>query len=338
MTLTTEHAAVTAVRAPRPAAAPAAPAQRAEPRAEYRLFRAAVVRREPLGPNGARVTFSSPELAGFGAGGFDQRLKLLLPQVPLEALGAPRGDWYAWWRALPQEVRPVMRTYTVRALRPAGPGADAELDVDFVLHGVRGGAAGPAATWAANARPGDEVALVGPTAPGGGRMWGVEWAPPPEARTLLLAGDETAVPAVCAVLEQLPAGARALAVLEVPEISDAVDVRSAAEVTVEWLPRGGRHAHGALLVPRVEEVAGPLLDAASRTLDPDLEDVDVDAGILWDVPERAVAAGPQCLYAWLAGEAGVVKRLRRHLVREVGLPRASVAFMGYWREGRAEGA
>jgi NADPH-dependent ferric siderophore reductase len=30
-----------------------------------------------------------------------------------------------------------------------------------------------------------------------------------------------------------------------------------------------------------------------------------------------------------------VKGLRRHLVQEVGLPRSSVAFMGYWREGRA---
>ncbi|WP_432572443.1 siderophore-interacting protein [Kineococcus sp. SYSU DK005] len=313
-------------------------AVRSAARPEYRLFEVAVVRREQLGPSFARLTFSSPELDSFEPGGFDQRLKVLLPQVPFEALGAPRGDWYAWWRALPEQVRPVMRTYTVRAARPATATSHAEVDVDFVLHGVHGGAAGPAASWAASARPGDRVALVGSCTPGTGRMWGVEWAPPAEARTLLLAGDETAVPAVCAVLEQLPAGARAVAVLEVPDIADAVDVSSDADVTVEWLPRGGRRAHGELLCPRVEEIAGPLVDEASRTIALDFEDVDLDAGILWDVPERAVATGPECLYAWLAGEAGLVKRMRRHLVRDVGLPRASVAFMGYWREGRAEGA
>ncbi|WP_337061335.1 siderophore-interacting protein [Kineococcus sp. G2] len=311
---------------------------REQSRPDYRLFRAAVVRREQSCPSSVRLTFSSPELAGFGPGGFDQRLKVLLPAGPWDALGEPDDDWYAWYRALPDDVRPVMRTYTVRALRPATATSDAELDVDFVLHGVSGGAAGPAASWAAAARPGDEVLLVGPSAPGTGRMWGVEWAPPAEARTLLLAGDETAVPAVCAVLEQLPATARAVAVLEVPEIGDAVDVRSRADLTVQWLPRSGRHAHGELLVPRVEEIAGPLVDEASRAAAVDPEDVDLDAGILWEVPEQAVATGPECLYAWLAGEAGVVKRLRRHLVRDVGLPRASVAFMGYWREGRAEGA
>ncbi|WP_432504808.1 siderophore-interacting protein [Kineococcus arenarius] len=332
MTVTTERTTAAVRRATGAAARPAAA------RTEYRLFPVVVVRRQDLGPSYARITFSSPELAGFGPGGFDQRLKVLLPQLPLDVLGAPEGDWYAWWRALPEEVRPVMRTYTVRALRPATATSPAELDVDFVLHGVGGGAAGPAASWAATARPGDEVLLVGPTAPGTGRAWGVEWSPPAEARTLLLAGDETAVPAVCAVLEQLPAGARAVAVLEVPDIADAVGVDSEADVTVEWLPRRGRHGHGELLVPRVEEVAGSLVDEASRTLSLDLEDVDLDTGILWEVPERAVATGPECLYAWLAGEAGVVKRLRRHLVGEVGLPRASVAFMGYWREGRAEGA
>ena len=47
-------------------------------------------------------------------------------------------------------------------------------------------------------------------------------------------------------------------------------------------------------------------------------------------PDRS--SGP---YAWLAGEAGVVKGLRRHLVQEAGLDRTSVAFMGYWRQGRA---
>jgi len=62
----------------------------------------------------------------------------------------------------------------------------------------------------------------------------------------------------------------------------------------------------------------------------DAEDVDPDA-LVWEVPDAA-AGGPA--YAWLAGEAGVVTRLRRHLLREAGSDRRSVAFMGYWRQGR----
>jgi len=65
----------------------------------------------------------------------------------------------------------------------------------------------------------------------------------------------------------------------------------------------------------------------------DLEDVDVDTGILWEVPEPADVSR---FYAWLAGEAAVIKALRRHLVTDCGVDRRSVAFMGYWRQGRAE--
>lgn len=312
-------------------------------RASYTLFRVRVAAVERLGTSFVRLTMTSPELDRFGVAGYDQRFKVLLFPRPFEDYGMPQGDWYTWWRDLPDEVRPVMRTYTVRAFRPARvTGGDAEIDVDFVLHGIGDGAgpAGPASRWAAGAAVGDEVVLVGPDAPGTGRMWGVEWAPPAEARTLLLAGDETAVPAVSAVLEQLPAGIAVTALLEVPDAGDILDLRSDADLTVEWLPRNGVHAAGDLLQRRVHDVASALVDQVraedltSQGTDQDGEDED---GILWDVPEHAEAAGPECLYAWLAGESGVVKALRRHLVREVGVPRSSVAFMGYWRAGRAEG-
>jgi len=309
-------------------------------RAAYALYRVQVSAVERLGTSFVRLTMTSPELAGFGAGGYDQRFKVLLLKQAFEAYDLPEADWYTWWRELPEEIRPVMRTYTVRAFRGACADAPAEIDVDFVLHGVEDGHAGPASLWASKVVVGDEAVLVGPTSPGTGRMWGVEWAPPAEARTLLLAGDETAVPAVSAIVEQLPAGVKATALLEVPAADDIIDLRSDADLTVEWLPRSrpqgnGSHRNGELLQARVHEVASALVDAVSSPVE--LEDVDLDAGILWEVPEQAEAGGPQALYAWLAGESGVVKALRRHLVRDVGVPRTSVAFMGYWREGRAEG-
>jgi NADPH-dependent ferric siderophore reductase len=73
---------------------------------------------------------------------------------------------------------------------------------------------------------------------------------------------------------------------------------------------------------------------AERSVEPvELADVDVDQHVLWDVPGDA-ASRP--VYAWIAGEAACVKELRRHLVRGVGLDRRQVAFMGYWRHGKAE--
>ncbi|HYI33451.1 MAG TPA: SIP domain-containing protein, partial [Glaciibacter sp.] len=67
----------------------------------------------------------------------------------------------------------------------------------------------------------------------------------------------------------------------------------------------------------------------------DLPDVDIDHGILWDVPQAPTTPSSD-LYAWLAGEASVIKTLRRFLVSETGIDRRQVAFMGYWRDGRAE--
>ncbi|MDN6329853.1 MAG: siderophore-interacting protein, partial [Brachybacterium sp.] len=62
-----------------------------------------------------------------------------------------------------------------------------------------------------------------------------------------------------------------------------------------------------------------------------LEDVAVDEPMLWEP-----TTGHGAFYAWLAGEAGVIKSLRRHLVSELGLDRKQVSFMGYWRQGRPE--
>ncbi|GAA4964586.1 siderophore-interacting protein [Kineococcus glutinatus] len=301
----------------------------------YRPLVLRVARRERLSPSFLRLTLTGDDLATFGAGGWDQRVKLVPPRAGVSWHGTGPG-WYEWWLSLPDAQRPPMRTYTVRACRPQLR----EIDVDFVLHGVDGhdaGPAGPAASWAATAAPGDEITVIGPSAPGSGRMWGVEFAPPPTARTLLMAGDETAVPAVCSVLEALPAGVRVAALLEVPTAADVLAPVTAADAEVVWLPREGA-AHGELLCAAVRERTAALVQAPAAAGPVALEDVDVDAQILWEVPEAAATCGPEDLYAWLAGEAAVVKELRRHLVRDLGVPRQCVAFMGYWRRGRSEGA
>lgn len=300
----------------------------------YRRYVVRVVASEPLGSSFRRVTLRGGDLHEFGVAGYDQRVKLLLPKPGRTVDDVPEGhDWYARWQRMPDEVRPAMRTYTVRAHRAAS----AEMDIDLVLHGVAGGVAGPAASWAATAAPGDTVALLGPDRPGTGRMWGREWAPPTHTGKLLLAGDETAVPAVAAIVESLPRDARGIVCLEVPSASDVQHWDAPPGVEVRWRWRGGA-AHGTELEPEVARAACRLLPRQRSTGADDRhepEDVDVDAGLLWEVPE---APDTGALYAWLAGEAGVIKRLRRLLVSEFDVPRAAVAFMGYWRAGRAEGA
>lgn len=289
----------------------------------YRKFGVQVRRLHRLSPTFLRVTFAGADLASFADNGFDQRIKLVLPLPGRGVADMPDGpDWYARWRALPDHRRNPLRTYTVRAARPD----KREVDVDVVLHGD----GGPAAQWAQAARPGDEVALVGPDAGHDGEHGGLEYRPPAQMGATLLAGDETAVPAIAAILERLPADVRGEALLEVPETADELLLEKPQGVRVEWLARNGAD-HGAHLIPAVQTATGRLLTDPKP--DQQLDDVNVDGQILWDTPQEPVADG---LYAWLAGEAGVIKTLRRHLVTERGLDRRAVAFMGYWRRGRTE--
>ena len=298
----------------------------------YRPFAAQVSRLQRLSPSFLRVTFTGVDLDEFGSNGFDQRIKVMLPLPGRGIDDCPSDpDWYGAWRALPADRRMPIRTYTIRGVRTE----QREVDVDFVLHG----ATGPASAWAESAGVGDEVVLIGPNARFPGPTGGFEWHPPVDASCLLIAGDETAVPAICTIVESLPAGRRARVLLEVPESGDALGLAAPAGVEVTWLPRssgaGGTAPRGSLLTAAVVEAAAELADVLAPSPVAALEDVDVDSGILWEVPVEASApVRSSGVYAWLAGEAGVVKGLRRHLVQELGIDRRSVAFMGYWREGR----
>ncbi|MGH3306530.1 MAG: SIP domain-containing protein, partial [Nocardioides sp.] len=69
-------------------------------------------------------------------------------------------------------------------------------------------------------------------------------------------------------------------------------------------------------------------------IDPDLWETPVYSSSGENVAGKA-APSPRGLYAWIAGESGVVTALRRHLVKDLGMDRRQVAFMGYWRRGVA---
>ncbi|MBN6055287.1 siderophore-interacting protein, partial [Nonomuraea sp. RK-328] len=294
----------------------------------FRMFHVRVDRLTRLSPSFLRVTFTGDDLHLFADRGFDQRIKLILP-LPGDGMAhLPEGpDWFARWRGLDEERQNPMRTYTARRVRPEA----GEVDVDVVVHAD----GGPASRWAETVRPGGVAALFGADSRHSGPRGDVVFDPPPGTGAVLLAGDETAVPAVCAILERLPAGIEGEALMEVPGDADVLDVETACAVKTVWLPRNGA-ARGELLVPAVMAAADRLLPPPPGSPGREaFQDVDIDAGELWEVPEEEPEAR-QPLYAWLAGEAALIRDLRRHLKGERGMDRRAVACMGYWRQGRAE--
>ncbi|WP_112248529.1 siderophore-interacting protein [Kribbella monticola] len=250
---------------------------------------------EDLSPHLRRVTFVAPRLADVVTAGPDQRIKVLLSPPDGGVLRLPTGpEWYADWCSMPAEERFVMRTYTVRAMRPEL----AELDIEFVLHGVNG----PASAWVSETRPGDQVGLIVPfsvdtTSIKGLLNSGVDYVPPATSTSRILVADETALPAVAAILENLPAGVRATVFIEVPDARDIRPLPSPGEVDVAWITRG----------------TGSLPEALKAA----------------DLPYDAD-------YAWVAGESGMIKQVRRHLVNTVGLPKPAVSFQGYWKRGEPQ--
>ena len=292
------------------------------------LFRVRVARIEDITPTFRRFTFTGDDLDRYGDPGFDERLKVVFPSAAAPLSNVSMGeDWYEKWRQLPSDTRPPLRTYTTRTVR----NSQREVDIDMVVHDP----SGPASRWIRDARPGDEAALAGPEIDDEPPFYGIDFVPPATVGNYLLVGDETAAPAIAVILEQLPESARGAVVVEVPEMADA-----------QYFPEHpgfAMHIHG-----RTGEQRSTWLDTTVREVLPMLcpaghgsavEEIDIDEELLWEVPRTAkggAALKSAPLYAWLAGEASAIKRLRRHLVTEYGVDRRAVAFMGYWRLGRAE--
>jgi len=305
------------------------------------LLSAVVARIEQVSPSYRRFTFTGPEVQHIADNRHDQRVKLLFPHPETGFDHMPMHDgWYQAWRLLPTEQRLAMRTYTIREVRPD----IAEFDIDIALHGR----VGPASTWAMDAVVGDELIVNVPNARSGVQAGGVDWHAPEHVDQVLLAGDETALPGIAGILESLPGTARGIAVVELPHAEDIAALGTRPDgIELVVLPRGDQPV-GTLLIPEVERIASrllPTVDTATIATQPALEDVDVDTQLLWEVPDDEDTASDTApavrrpavpLYAWLAGEASAIKTLRRHLVGDRGVDRKSVAFMGYWRHGKAE--
>ena len=242
-----------------------------------RFRRLAVTRVARLGPWMVRVTLAGPELEGFAIDQPASSVRLLLPS-PGRPFVLP--TWNGNEFLLPDGSRPTIRTFTPRCVGDDG------LDLDVVLHG-----GGAASAWAEAAEPGDEVSISGP-----GRGYAID----PDAAGFVLAGDESAIPAISQLLEALPAGPPVQVHVEVSHPDARLDLPVRSGTTISWrdLPEGS--------------TAGDALVAAVCGTD----------------------VGPGTP-VWVAGEAAAVQRIRRHLFEEQGMPRSQATVRGYWKHGRS---
>jgi NADPH-dependent ferric siderophore reductase len=231
-------------------------------------------------PRLVRVTLAGAELEGLVVEQPAASVRLLLPPPGSTELVMPM--WNGNEFLLPDGARPPIRTFTPRRVDPERR----ELDIEVVDHG-----AGVASAWAGRATRGDEAAVSGP-----GRGYVVD----EDATAFLLVGDETAVPAISQLLEQLPPSATVRVHVEIADPTGRLDLPGHPGASVVWhdLPAGA-----------------PPGDAMADAV-------------------RTTEIGPDEL-VWVAGEAAAVQRIRRHLFDDRRLSRRQATVRGYWKAGRA---
>jgi NADPH-dependent ferric siderophore reductase len=255
-----------------------------------------VVGTQKLAPHMVRVVLGSSDFDTFMPSNFtDSYVKLAFVADDVDVARLPQPLTLDSFAGLPPEKRPSVRTMTVRSVDIAAR----EITIDIVVHGDHG----VAGAWAAAAQRGQPIYLMGP---------GGAYTPDPAADWHLLAGDETALPAIAAALEALPETAIGKAFIEVAGPADEIPLTAPESVDVSWVYRGGR----ADLVP--EDRAGdfaPLIEAVTTTE--------------WLTGQ---------VHVFIHGEAqAVMHNLRPYIrkERDVDAKWAS-SISGYWRRGRTE--
>jgi NADPH-dependent ferric siderophore reductase len=219
-----------------------------------------------------RVTLAGDDLSGYANSEPAASVRLLLPDGEL-VLPLWGGNNFV----LPSGERPTMRTFTPRHYRSGM----SELDIDIVLH-----PGGTAASWATDLAIGTEVAVSGP-----GRGYEAD----PEAEAFLLVGDESAIPAICQLLETLPE-VSIVVHIEITELASRVDLHR--EVAEHW---------------HVQKRGAPSGDS-----------------LVGAVGSADLTEG---LRIWGAGEAAAMQRIRKQLA-ESKIPRPHTHIRGYWKTGR----
>ena len=251
-------------------------------RHELKRRRLTVARVEQVAPAMVRVVLSGGELQGFTSLGFDDHVKLFFPSLQQGEMPASASGLVGS-KSLAENTPLVMRDFTPRRFDPD----TGELWIDFFLH-----EAGPAASWASRVAVGESLDVGGPK--------GSAVISPEGIDAHILIGDETALPAISRRLEELPAGARALVILE-------VDAGSA------WPSLESRAALEVILVTRKE---GPGI-AAQELIE----------------RLRALAFPAGRCFVWIALESQSARAIRRYLREERNIDKDWIKAAAYWKRG-----
>jgi NADPH-dependent ferric siderophore reductase len=227
-------------------------------------------------PRLVRVTLAGAELTGLPVPEPAASVRLLIPSPGRSELIMP--EWNGNEFLLPDGQRPIIRTFTPRFFRPELN----ELDLDVVIHD-----GGATSSWALAASPGDPVAISGP-----GRGYSFD----PEATRFVLAGDETAIPAIAQLLETLPAEKAVRVLIEIGSIEARLELPPHPKVDTTWLDLAEHAPPGTALVPAIQEV-------------------ELDPGV----------------HLWVGGEAAAMHQIRQYLFKKRGLPRSQATVRGYWK-------
>ncbi|MDM7887783.1 siderophore-interacting protein [Curtobacterium sp. RHCJP20] len=258
-----------------------------------RLFRARVLRSVRYTPSVQRVTVTGDDLHEFPFAGYDHWFRLFLQLPHQQTFTLPEIDgtrWYPQYLAIPQDERPHLANYTVAGFRHL-PDGTAEMDVDFIVHTDDHGALeGGAAIWACAAQPGDQLAVLDQ-----GRIFDC----PDDVSQVLVAAEETGLPAVVGIAASLPRDAVGRIIQEVPTAADVRVLDAPVGVEVTWIVREHVGPH---------EVPGR---AALAEL------------------ERHVPCDDR-VYAFVVGESRLATAGRRHLHR-AGVPKSRITFSGFWK-------
>lgn len=219
------------------------------------LIRLEVLRTQRLSPHWMRITLGGGEIAKFVPLGYDQWFRIFLPlggDEGLERVPAKANKIFGYVKYLriPDGVRPVMRNYSVRAYRAAGPSGGPEIDVDFVLHGT-GPEAGPASRWASAAAPGESVVIIDE---------GLSFNPDRGTDRVLLVADETGAPAVASICATLPKTATGLALIETPSPDDVLEFDAPAGIDVRWIVRSDAAKPGTAALHALQALEAPASD------------------------------------------------------------------------------
>jgi NADPH-dependent ferric siderophore reductase len=220
-----------------------------------------VMRVEELSPHMRRITLGGDDLQDFVSPGYDDHVKLFFADGSRPEIPQPGRNY-------------TPRSYDVEKR---------ELVLDFVLHGE-----GIASSWASRVEVGQRITVGGPR----GSMLvseNFDW--------YVLIGDQTALPAIARRLEELPATAKAIALIQVPDVEEQIPLHSETDLQVQWLYGEDQQ----ILVDAVKALSFP-------------------AGIG---------------YTWAAAEHHAIQAIQQYLLQEARLNENHVKASAYWRRGAA---